>query len=529
MAYRAWCLPLAALVFGAACATTPASTGSEPADPGAAAATPETPAAPAPDPKTARIKVVGISDFHGWLRPLEPKRYTKFYGGIANIAAMIRGRDKVTDLDGLILDNGDMWTGPTESTLLRGESVIQAYNALGLTAANVANHEFDYGLEILKARVGEAKFPFLGANIVAAGTDTRPSWVKPWIIEERDGVKVGIIGLSYAKTPQTTLAPHVQGLEFKPYGETLAKLVPELRAAGAELLVVLFHDTVDEIEKVLLANPGLGLNVVIAGQNHRKGHKTVDGALVVNPGPFGRSYVRFDVEVDRASRAVTRVAHEIVDVEGEVGAPEFAPDARLVAIAESAMQKAQTLSGEVLGDVAGPLPVGTFENTPLGHMIVDAWLATFPQVDVAIMNHGSLRQPLGAGPITIGDLTSVLPFENNLFIVKVSGKQLKQQLAIDHPIVSGVTWKYEGDEGKRTVTAAFDRRGKPIEDAKIYAVVINDFMYYGGDGYAFKDLDATPEDTGLSWREPPMRTLRLAKQGGRAVPAPAGARAARGK
>jgi 2',3'-cyclic-nucleotide 2'-phosphodiesterase (5'-nucleotidase family) len=126
----------------------------------------------------------------------------------------------------------------------------------------------------------------------------------------------------------------------------------------------------------------------------------------------------------------------------------------------------------------------------------------------------------------MGDLIGVLPFENNLFVVRLTGKQLKEQLAIDGPVVAGITWSYrEGKDGKRSVLSVIDRKGKPIDDGKKYRVVINDFMYYGGDGFTFKTVDPTPEDTGLSWRQPVIRAFNLAESMNRKVEPVTGPRA----
>lgn len=491
----------------------------------APAPSPAPEAAPAKDPKTATVKVVALSDFHGWLSPLEPNNYSRYFGGIANLAGSLEHRDAVTADNAIIVDNGDMWTGPTESTLLRGESVVEAYNALGVTAANIANHEFDFGKEILRARAAEAKFPFLGANVVRAGTSEHPDFLKPYVIVERDGVKIGVIGLSYVGTPQTTLAKHVADLEFKPYAETLRAVVPKVKAEGAEVIVVLLHDEVKAAAKVFEDNPDLGVHIVISGQNHRKERTEVAGVPIVNPGPFGRSYVRFDVKVDRESRAVKSVEHEIVDVTGEIGAPPYPPSAKLAAISERARQKAKSLSSEVLGRFAKPLQLGSFANSTLGQFVVDSWLSEFPEVDVAMLNHGALRQPLPSGPIAMGDIVSALPFENNLLIVTLTGAELKRQLAIDSPIVAGITWSYRERKGRRKVVSVVDRVGKKIRDDEKYTVIILDFMYTGGDGYTFEKLDTAPIDTGISWREPVVRALRLAQSTNRKLSPRSGARA----
>jgi 2',3'-cyclic-nucleotide 2'-phosphodiesterase (5'-nucleotidase family) len=489
-----------------------------------AVAPPPSPA-PAPESAVAHVKVVAISDFHGWLLPLEPNHYTRYFGGLANLAGMLEHRDGITAENGIILDNGDMWTGPTESTVLRGESVVEAYNALGVTAANVANHEFDFGVEILRARAQEAKFPFLGANLYEAGADRHPDFVKPFVGVERLGVKIGVVGLTYIDTPKTTLAKHVANLEFRDYGETLKKVVPEVKAAGAQVVVVLFHDELARAKEVIAAHADLGIHAVVAGQNHRREQVEVSGIPLVNPGPFGRSYVRFDVDVDKKTGEVTKVSPEIVEVTGEVGARPFPPSATVAAVVEKARQKAKTLASEPLGRFAQPVPLGDFGNSPLGQFVVDSWLSEFPEVDAAVLNHGALRQPLPAGAVTMGDVVSALPFENNLLIVTVSGQALKSQLEIDGPIVGGLTWSYREKKNVRKVASLVDRVGKPIRDDKSYTVLILDFMYTGGDGYTFKEHDTAPVDTGISWRQPVIHALRAAEASNRKVSPRAGARA----
>ncbi len=529
---KARVLALFALGFSA-CAT--GTGGTPPPPPPEKVATPEDPAEKTPEqaapkepalpPNQTRIKVVGLSDFHGWLLPLEPSNFPKYYGGIANIAGMLKHKEQLTDKNALVLDNGDMWTGPFESTLLRGESVIQAYNALGVTAANVANHEFDFGQEILRARIAEAKFPFLGANIVKTGTTEHPEFLKPWIIVEREGVKVGVVGLGYIKTPQTTMAKHVIGLEFLSYADTLKKAVPEVRAAGAEVIVVLFHDEISIAKKVMEGLPEIKVEAVIGGQNHRKERVEVRGIPIVNPGPFGRSYVRFDIIFDTKTRKTVSVDSTIVDVTGDVGAPPFPPSTELTAIAEKARQKAESLTGEVLGRLGKPLPIGNHTDSPLGHFVVDSWLRSVPDAEIAILNHGALRQPMASGPVTIGGLLSALPFENNLYVVRLTPKQIKEQLMIDSPIVGGMTWSFKEKNKKRKVVSMVDMLGRPLKAGKKYRVVILDFMYTGGDGYRFKEFDSAPEDTGLSWREPPMKALRRAFATNRAIEPKVGARA----
>lgn len=482
----------------------------------ASAPPPDAPPASVPASAAARpateVKIFALSDFHGWLLPRTTRSNPRFYGGIANIAASIRHRDGGTPETALILDNGDMWTGPVESTFLKGEPVVEAYNALGVAAANVANHEFDFGVEILTTRAAEANFPFLGANVVDRTTGKAPPYLVPYTVVERSGVKVGVVGLSFVGTPETTLAKNVAGLGFEPYVPTLRRVVPEVKAAGAEVVVVLLHDIPTAVHAVVRELKGsLPIDLMVAGQDHRQSLEIIEGVPVLNPGPFGASYGKFVVRYDHAAGKVLGVEPEIVNVTGSVAEPPYPPDPALAAVAASARERTASMSDAKLGELARPMPVGNFASSPMGQLIVDAWLSSLAdEADIAMLNHGAIRQPLPAGPVTLGNITSVMPFENNIYLLELTGAHLKSQLAIDHPVVSGLTWTYrEGKEG-RTVVSAFDASGQPLDDAKNYRVAVLDFMYTGGDGYTFSALDDSPVDTGLSWRDPVIRKLRAA-------------------
>ncbi len=495
---------------------------------GCAGATSERPAPPpTEDPGPIELSVFALSDFHGWLLPRQLRSSPRFYGGIAHIGASMRAA--VPEERSIILDNGDMWTGPVESTMLKGEPVVAAYNALGVAAANIANHEFDFGLEVLEQRAKEATFPFLAANVREVEGGGSPSFLEQWTVVERAGVKVGVLGLSFRDTPRTTLARHVRGLRFDDYEETARREIPQMLAAGADVIVVLLHDVPSVGRELVESLAGsVPIHLVVVGQDHRPSSERVGPVPVVNPGPFGASYARFDLRIDRESRAVQAVDARVVEVGGDRDAPPHPPLLALEQIAADAKSRTDALAGETLGRLGQPLPVGDFEQSPLGQFIVDAWMtALVDQIDAAMLNHGAIRQPLGQGPVTLGDITSVMPFENNVFLVELTGAQLSSQLTIDHPVVAGFTWTFRQGKAGREVVTVVDDRGEPIDPERRYRVAILDFMYGGGDGFTFSTLDPDPVDSGLSWRDPVIRSLRRAEQSGRTLSPRMGPRARR--
>lgn len=512
-------LPGLALVTVFGLSTSCSSGGAGPSASAASTAA-DAPAGPA-------VQLFALSDFHGWLFPRILPSTSRYYGGIAHIGAAMKAAEIDGSLPPVIVDNGDMWTGPIESTFLEGAPVVEAYNVLGVAAANVANHEYDFGVEALQQRASEARFPFLGANIVETATGKSPSFLKPWIIVKRGPVDVGIVGLSFKGTPETTMAKHVVGLEFHDYAETLRREIPAVRAAGADVVCVLLHDVPSVGHEVVRELGGeLQIDVMIAGQDHRRAHEVVEGVPVVNPGPFGTSFASIVARLSPSLDAVSHVDVEIIEVSGSIESPPQPPMASLDAVAEAAREKTKSMTSERLGELGRPLPVGSFASSPLGQLIVDSWMSALAdETDIAMLNHGAIRQALPAGEVTLGDITSVMPFENNIYLVELTGEQLRTQLTVDHPVVSGLTWTYREKDGAREVVTMLDARGQPLLDEKSYRVAILDFMYTGGDGYRFSELDATPLDTGLSWRDPVIRRFRLAETARRPLTPNPGGRA----
>ena len=148
----------------------------------------------------------------------------------------------------------------------------------------------------------------------------------------------------------------------------------------------------------------------------------------------------------------------------------------------------------------------------LGQFIVSSWLRYFPKVDVSITNRGAIRQDLHKGDVRIRDVISILPFENSLIVVTITGKQLKEVLLKKESIAAGVMYQVEQDsDGNKMINQVLDKLGNPISDEQKVKLVINEFMYRGGDGYPFYEMDTTPELTSINWRTPVIEALQKLK------------------
>jgi len=208
-----------------------------------------------------QLTVLYTNDEHGWMEPYQET------AGAAGVARLWRERENVT-AEGpfLVLSGGDMWTGPALSTALAGESMADVMNAMGYQAAALGNHDFDFGLQALRARRAQSAFPFLSANLRDRQTGEIPDFAVPFLIREVNGIRVGVIGLTTTETAVDTRPEVVSGLRFLPYKDVLPQTIDRLD---------LLHQSPGEIRGVptgftLLDRKTTGLQagdlVVIAGR-----------------------------------------------------------------------------------------------------------------------------------------------------------------------------------------------------------------------------------------------------------------------
>jgi 2',3'-cyclic-nucleotide 2'-phosphodiesterase (5'-nucleotidase family) len=481
-------------------------------------------ASPAPvAPAHVTISLVGTNDLHGRIEALPP-----FGGYLANLRRA-RARDGGAVL---LVDAGDMFQGTLPSNLTEGAAVVRAYNALGYAAAALGNHEFDFGpvgpavtaekpgddpRGALRARAAEASFPFLDANLVDTTTGAPPGWknVVPDVLLDVAGIKVGVVGVATTSTPRTTLAANFAGLGIKPLAPAIAAAVAELHRRGATVVIAAAHaggvckrfdapehfdscEADGEIFQVAreLSASGAVVDAIVAGHTHEGIAHRVSGIPIIEAFANGHDFVRIDLTIDRAScRAIDarifppqricapeRCAGEIYE-----GAP-VVPDAAVAAAIAPALEAARAQREKRLGPVlAAPLPRAHKVESPLGNLFADLMLAARPKADVAILNGGSLRVDLPAGPLTYGRLFEALPFDNRFATISLTGAELAEVIAgnlgRDNGIVSlsGLRAEARCKDGALQVTLQ-RKSGKSITPGTKLTLVTSDFLATGGDG-----------------------------------------------
>lgn len=458
------------------------------------------------------VTILYTTDEHGWLLPLVEKGEVR--GGAAEIlsrwvadeghcprsvgataagaAGERAGGAACADPGTLLLSGGDHWTGPAISSFYRGEPMAEAMARMGYAASAFGNHEFDFGREQFVRNRAIEGFPYLAANVHVRDPRLANLDIRPFVVLERRGVKIGVVGLAAATTLTEALASRFEGIELSEEEPALDSAIEGAWNAGADAVAVIAHECPDKLEPLLARHPEWRLSFAGGGHCHRVFDKRVGETPLIAPGWRLSGYARIRLRVDRrrpARHRAVEVMPEIVKVSRAEGALQSPPDPVIDQMRSAWKERLDKALGETVGYTASGIPQRSPE---MGRWVTEAWrLAT--GADVAIVNDGALRQSVPQGPITKATIYSVMPFDNRLVVCSITGKDLLENLGNSETMYSGIT---------RTPDGRFALSGAPLDPGKRYTVVTIDFLYFGGAGFAFQAQDPSPRETGLDWRAP---------------------------
>jgi 2',3'-cyclic-nucleotide 2'-phosphodiesterase (5'-nucleotidase family) len=441
---------------------------------------------------TKFLRIIATNDFHGALEP-RPDASGVRRGGAAYVATALdrARRECLPGCETILLDAGDLFQGTLASNLSYGRPVVDYYNRMGYAAAALGNHEFDWGVDTLRARMRQATFGIFGANVRdTAGRDVK--WIPNDTIVTRGRIKVGVIGVSTVNTPTTTRAANVVGLRFDDPAPIVDSIGKVLRRRGANFVIVIAHagascgrdgagacngEIIDLARKLKTK-----VDAIVSGHTHTLVNTEVNGIPIVQARSSGRAIDILDLpagpDVGRAVR------HEVRDL----GVDTIKPYPPVASIVRRAVARVATLVKRHVATIPVTL-ARQGPQYPLGNLIADAqrWAG---KGDVAIMNNGGIRTELRAGEATYGSLFEIQPFGNTLYSLTMSGAQLRgllEEMLKKSPVddhVSGLTIKYDESRppGSRIVSATM-ADGTPLSDTRDYNVIVNDFLATGGEGY----------------------------------------------
>lgn len=440
--------------------------------------------------KEVEIPIVTFNDFHGSLAE------SKSDVGAAKLVGEIK-RVKEENPNTVVVTGGDIYQGSAMSNLLKGEPVTAMLKEMALEFSAVGNHEFDWGYEHIPDWAKAGEFDFLASNIYEKETGEPVEWAKPYGVVEREGKKVGFIGLATPETAYKTKPDNVAHLEFKDPVEATKTWVNYLEnEEKVDAVVVLSHlgseqnrETGEITGEIVEVAEVPGVDAIISAHSHQRVEGKVNGVPVIQAYKNGRNLGYVNLKFDNKNElVVTTKLDDIskrkdtlpVDKNMEDILAKFEAD-----LAPKMNEKVTDLSVDLPHDRdTGVSPMGATVAETM-RRIVDA--------DIAITNGGGVRAPLMAGTVTVGDMYTILPFDNTLVTMEMKGSDIIKVL--EHGIEpdnfgwgqhAGVKlWYTPGAERGEKITSVRLGDGTKLENDKYYTVVTNDFMAVGGDSYDF--------------------------------------------
>ncbi|WP_425099573.1 bifunctional metallophosphatase/5'-nucleotidase [Tropicibacter sp. S64] len=454
------------------------------------------------------LTILHTNDFHARFEPIskydsgcsaEDNTAGECFGGSARLQTAISDA-KARSNNYILVDGGDQFQGTLFYTYYKGKLAAEMMNQMGYDAMTVGNHEFDDGPEVLRGFMDAVEFPVLMSNADVSGEPLLADVLMKSTIIERGGEKLGLIGL----TPQDTdeLASPGKNIIFTDPSEAVQGEVDKLTAEGVNKIIVLSHSGLN-VDKTVAENT-TGVDVIVGGHDNSLLSNTIEGAkgpypvmvgstAIVQAYAYGKFLGELNVTFDDEGN-IKEAKGEPILLDGSV-AEEEATKARITEAAAPLEEIRNKVVAETSDAIEGSRDVCRAMECPMGNLVADAMLDRVKDqgIEVAIANGGGLRASIDAGEVTMGEVLTVLPFQNTLSTFQVTGATIVEALENGvsqveegggrFPQVAGLTFSFSksAEPGSRVSDVMIG--GAPVDPEKLYGVVSNNYVRNGGDGY----------------------------------------------
>jgi 5'-nucleotidase/UDP-sugar diphosphatase len=477
------------------------------------------------------LHVLHFNDFHSRLESInafdstcsaEDEAAGECFGGAARLVTAIDGlRDEIEAQGGnvLVLNAGDAFQGSLFFTAYEGQAEAEMLNRMGLDAMVYGNHEFDLGPEPLAKFIETAEFPVISGSVDVSKDNLLAPLAEERLVLEIGGEKVAILGATTPETPE--IAAPGPTVSFRDPVAYLTAEVERLQEEGVDKVIVLSH--LGEPADVRVAEAVPGIDLIVGGHTHTLFSNTAEDAPFTYPlmvtGPDGRV-----VPIVQAGAYSKYLGHVELTFDDQGVVTEAVGDTMLLDAAvtpdQATLDRVKELAGPIeelksrvvteIGDgIDGSRETCRSQECEMGNLVADAMLDRVEGqgVTIALQNGGGVRASIGAGTVTMGDVLAVLPFQNTLSTFNITGAGIVKALengvsqveegAGRFPQVAGLryAWDPAAEPGSRIksveVRAQDGETWVPIDPAQVYAVVTNNFVRGGGDGFTGLRDEAT--------------------------------------
>ena len=384
--------------------------------------------------------------------------------------------------DYIKIANGDILQGSYLSSMYYGLPMIEALNEMDFDCFVIGNHEFDWGLDKIEAYAdgntsnGEADFPFLGANIYYANTNTNPEWIKPYTVVEYGDLKVGIIGIIGGYQESSILSTNVSQYTFVDDPSNIVKNYTKIlrNEEKCDVVVVSSHDVDDLlIDNISNFDSSSEIDAIFCGHTHKlimSSTKRIDGVEIP---------VVQNLDKNETVIGVTLYLNEdnslnrfFVDCFYTQSTPKSDDFLDLIAKYKEDIESSET----VIGYTSQYLNKSTLGRYASQAMIQYSYKDYgYESVDLSILNTGGVRATISSGDITLAGVYNVFPFENKVVLVTMKGSEIKSMLNRNE------SYLYLAYNNSYSHYSAFDNN-------TYYKVAVIDYVFTGDYYDEFRNL-----------------------------------------
>jgi 2',3'-cyclic-nucleotide 2'-phosphodiesterase (5'-nucleotidase family) len=365
-------------------------------------------------PAVRTLTILHVNDLHSRLLPLE-----NHHGGFAYLASVIR-RERANCTDCILLNAGDVAQGTPVSTIFRGLPSFELANMLGIDAATLGNHDFDYGWQQARKFLDVAKYPIVDVNLVGPKGDLFTA--KPWAILQVNGLKVGVIGVMTEELKTLTTPKELGDCHTLPLVETVRKAAHELRPQ-VDIVVVVAHVSPQEELALLKSEPEVAVSVT--GHLHTALPQPLiqDGRILVREKGYAEELGRLELKVDTEKKQAVAWEWKHILVDGSVP-----PAADVV-------EKVKRWEDEVSSRVDKPLAVSKRAlRKQEVKLLIERAMREETHSDFAYMNSGGVRDIVPEGQLMERNIWNIMPFDNHVVVGRFKGSQIPAKVLGDRKL-----------------------------------------------------------------------------------------------
>ncbi|MBE2276937.1 MAG: 5'-nucleotidase C-terminal domain-containing protein [Rhodobacteraceae bacterium] len=444
-----------------------------------------------------------ISKYDGPCAPEDNQKGDCFGGSARLVTALAEARAKAPN--SILVDGGDQFQGTLFYTYYKGKMTAEFMGRLGYDAMTVGNHEFDDGPAVLAGFIDAVEFPVLMSNADISMEPALKDKILKSTVIEKGGEKIGLIGLTPIDTPEIA-SPGKNVIFTDPVGAVQAE-VDRLTAEGVTKIIVLSHSGYLVDQRVAAGTTGV--DVIVGGHDNTYLSNVSEDAVgpyptmvgktaIVQAYAYGKFLGALDVTFDDKGEIVSASGEPLIM--DKAVAEDEATVGRIAELAQPLDEIRNKVVAESAEAIEGNRDICRQIECTMGNLVADASLDRVKDqgVAIALVNSGGLRASIDAGPVTMGEVLTVLPFQNTLSTFEISGKVLLE--ALENGVsqyeekagrflqVAGMKYSFNPTlpAGSRITGAevqAADGSWQPVDAAASYLVVANNYVRTGGDGF----------------------------------------------